>query len=362
MNFRTDGPAEIGITPWDEFISAKTDEWTSLAKRADPPPDITPQWLRTVVETRQLETKNIWVAWASMDGKRCLVWPFMKTARWKFGIRMRILEPLQNLECHHANVLYNPDVGSPAALILRALKFAPFSWDFVEIGRLDRESALAKDLKRFAASTGFRVVTRATHMGSPYLEITGSWEHYLASRSANFRQNIKRRLKRAETAGQLEIRTYTSANSKEYFDLVMEIEPHTWKHSEGTSLAAQPWELEHYKRSVIFSDSTVVWVGFVLFSNAVPLAHYMALSHAGTLYGTKHSYREDYDHIAPGHVLTAHILKWAHDQQYKFVDMLGIAEAHKLLWTKTLRDHHISKIYSRGLVGSILGLYDSFRP
>ncbi len=347
-----------GVTPWSVFIDQWRDDWNRLAAEVDAPPDLTPDWLQALVDTGRASIDTTWVAWACRDGRLRAVWPFRLGLRRKFGLQFRVLESLQNLECHHAGFMHAADDTDAATALLQAIRESGLDWDFIEIARARRDSDIAQHFTQGARAGGHGVAIHDHDNGPPYLDLLSSWSDYLAGQSANFRSNLKRRQKRLQEAGRFEIRHYDSASRDAFFALMLEIERHTWKHAQGTSIAAQDWELALYQRVLALDQDRYKFIGLVAMLDDQPLAHYLLIRHGDDMLGLKHSFHEGFAKLSPGTVLKAHALEQAYAMGCRRFDFLGNAEDHKLLWTQVAAMHRTLRVYSNGFWGRALSLYE----
>jgi|GEM_PF-3548938 len=348
--------------PLREFLASCRDEWQQLARERDAPPDLMPGWFEGLCSTRALHPASIWVAWARCDGALSMVWPYQQRRLTRFAVGMRAIESLQNLDCLHAGVLSSLSEPETAEAILGALCDHRGTWAMIEFTRVVGDSTLARAFTSAAASLNLATQTTVAR-GSPYLTLSASWQDYLASRSANFRQNVKRRERRAASAGEFVITRYTTPEEVDrFFAYVAEIEVHTWKHPLGTSMVAQPWELEFLHLQARTFAPRGQWTGHVAFLDGAPIAHYCCLQHQGIVYGVKHSFDQRHERLSAGSILSATLLEHAHRDHQTEVDFLGSDEAHKMIWTDAVRPHVRLRIYGRGMSARLLAFADRLRP
>ena len=109
----------------------------------------------------------------------------------------------------------------------------------VELRFLDRDDRSYAALLARAREECWRVIDR-TLEASPYLEISGDWESYAATRRGSFLADMRRRRRRLEERGKV---TVEVRDGKERLDELLEegfrIEGSGWKTAHGTAITSQ---------------------------------------------------------------------------------------------------------------------------
>jgi CelD/BcsL family acetyltransferase involved in cellulose biosynthesis len=230
----------------------------------------------------------------------------------------------------------------------------------VTVLKLPGDADCLEPMVAAAEEARFRIVSRAVHR-SPYLDITGNWESFEESLSANWRQTLRRRRRQLEKGGNLDIDVADGSDRfDELFDEGVRIEPSGWKRDAGTALIADEKAHAFYK-SVATWAASKGWLRMVFLRlDGRPIAFRLDLETAGAYYHLKGGYDPEFASASPGNVLAASVIESAFRRRLKRFEFLGAAESHKLRWTRTTRELRLIRAFDRsppGTAGYLLHKY-----
>lgn len=305
------------------------DEWEALLQAA---PNgsffLSPQWLTSWLEAFW-SGRAIRFILIREDGKLVGLAPFVEDGAGELGCRVSLSFPV-NPHSHVGDVLLS---GRDGAAVVRALlsHLDPGRADFrLRLRRLDTSSPLAKALPEAAEQLG---ISSHVHERTEwaFARLGPSWPEYLQGRGSHVRSELRRKRKKIEAAGALQIRCHSSAaDCRAAFKDVLQVESRSWKEDSRTSLLAEPGASAFYGALV---DRCAVkgWARiYVLHLDGTPIAHLVGVEFRQAYLALKTSYDQDYGGLSPGRVLVEHALEDSLQRGAQVFDFLGEAAGWKL--------------------------------
>ena len=222
----------------------------------------------------------------------------------------------------------------------------------VTVLKLPADTDFLEPMVAAAEEARFRIVSRDVH-SSPYLDITGNWESFEESLSANWRQTLRRRRRQLEKGGRLDIDVADgSERFEELFDEGVRIEPSGWKREAGTALIANEKARAFYE-SIAKWAASKGWLRMVFLRlDGRPIAFRLDLETGSAYYHLKGGFDPEFAPASPGNVLAASVIESAFRRGLKRFEFLGAAESHKLRWTRTTRDLRLIRAFDRSPAGA----------
>jgi CelD/BcsL family acetyltransferase involved in cellulose biosynthesis len=342
------------LLPFDDFAARYRSPWTELWEATGSPPDLSPEWAECLLASRSAKRGHCRVAAWFEDGQLAGVWPVLIERERRQGLAVTVVRPLLGLFCLHQALLSR---NAPAAAVeraLAALNGGTSGWSVLEIDRLVENEAWFDAWCKLARQRGFATETGAG-LAPPFLQIDGDWEQFLASKSANFRSNLKRKPRRLEAAGEVVCTFVATAGDMEpALAAITEIEQRSWKGTAGTAITSREWEQAFYHRLV----HTFAPVGGVLITllylNQRPIAFDLSVMAASRAYCLKTSFDGEYGELAPGFALRAQLMRRMFDLGMKEYDFLGANERYKLEWSATTRVERSLVLFNHGWRAALL--------
>jgi CelD/BcsL family acetyltransferase involved in cellulose biosynthesis len=186
---------------------------------------------------------------------------------------------------------------------------------------------------------------------STRIAIQGGWAEYLATRSKHTQREWRRKRKRLDEAGAVEIRTVSApADLPRALDDVLEIEGRSWKHGEGTSFQLEKGVEEFYRR-LAERCAARGWLRLsLLYLNGRPAAHCLAVVYDRELLALKTSFDASLASLSPGLALMLAVTEQAFRDGLAAVDLLGHPDRWKLEMANEQRPHVDLCVFPRGLL------------
>jgi CelD/BcsL family acetyltransferase involved in cellulose biosynthesis len=204
-----------------------------------------------------------------------------------------------------------------------------------------------------AGRAGYRVVASIMQR-SPYLELSGPWEDYEKSLSANFRQSLRRKKRRLEDEGSVSIETQDGRDDLDAaLDEGFSVESSQWKAEEGTAIASDA-RVQSFYTAVARWAAERDWLRLVFLRlDGAPVAFRFDLVADGGYYHLKGGYDPAYARFSPGLILQHETVREAFDQGLARYEFLGADEPYKLKWTSTCRDRVAVRCFAPTVAGRL---------
>ena len=201
-------------------------------------------------------------------------------------------------------------------------------------------------MTRFAAAD--KLATGTWHSSdSPYLELAGTWDEYLASLSAKFRSNVRNRLTRLTKIGEptFEVLRDRAAIESGYAD-ALRLEASGWKQQAGTSICSDP-AVQRFYTMLTERATEQGWLELLFLKvGDRRIATSYGSTYDGRLFLFKTGYDPEYATCSPFKLLTYFAIQHAYAHGLREVDFLGDSEPWKLEWTTTARAHDWLFVFS----------------
>ncbi|MGE5027574.1 MAG: GNAT family N-acetyltransferase [Betaproteobacteria bacterium] len=183
---------------------------------------------------------------------------------------------------------------------------------------------------------------------APYVDCTGNWDEYWASRGKSRTEWGRRERRLMDDQGARLACLSRWDEIAPVFDDILAIEASGWKGQQGSAIAQSPQTRKFY------SEAAKSWAGedrlrlFVLYLQGRPIAFELNALSGGVLNCVKHGYLESCAKMGPGQVLRIQVLRWAFAQpEIALFDMFGPATEAKLKWATGVEDLYTLRIFRR---------------
>lgn len=347
----------VQILPWDTFMAQHEAAWLRLWAAQGAAPDLSPIWALSLLHGHRLDTAELRVAFrTTVCGELCLVWPLRFTAQHRMGLTWKKVGALSNIFCLHGGLLTSLDPTTAVRQTLQALQSLTGAWHWLDVDLLEIGTPLHSAWLQAAAQVECRV-ERMAKGRSPYIVSPGTLDDFLATKSRNFRSNMRARRRDVTTDPGVEVRYFTQPHEMaSYFALALSVERQSRKRQPGTSLAAREWETRLYDELLTRYAALGRMRAAVLFIDGVPAAHSMDLLQGDRVYGLKTSFDPAYTARRPGVMLLVARLERYFAQGVREFDFTGLDEAYKLQWSGHCRAHESLRLYAPTLASRALFL------
>lgn len=347
----------VQILPWDTFMAQHEAAWLRLWAAQGAAPDLSPIWAHSLLHGHRLDTAELRVAFrTTVCGELSLVWPLRFTAQRRMGITWKKVGALSNIFCLHGGLLTSLDPTTAVRQTLQALQGLRGAWHWLDVDLLEIGTPLHSAWLQAAEQVDCRVEHIAKGR-SPYIASPGTLDDFLATKSRNFRSNMRARRRDVMTDPGVEVRYFTQPHEMAaYFALALSVERQSWKRRTGTSLAAREWEARLYDELLTRYAALGRVLAAVLFIDGVPTAHSMDLLQGDRVYGLKTSFDPAYTARRPGVMLLVARLERYFAQGVREFDFIGLDEEYKLQWSRHCRAHESLRLYAPTLASRALFL------
>ncbi|MGQ0384079.1 MAG: GNAT family N-acetyltransferase [Gammaproteobacteria bacterium] len=319
-----------------DAIEPAVREWTR--RHADRLSDLSasPEWSLIAADTAGLGGQVSLAAVYGPADALAATAVFVESTARMCGVKVRIRElPGNRVMAYHHEL-----PGEHRIALLRALAGthdAPC--DLLLVPAVERAGPTDAATAAFAAERRARV-ERVPGVRSPYIVIRGTWEEFLAGRSANFRQDLKRKRKALEALGELTERWFSRQDEVgELLECVHRVEGASWKVEAGMAISRSAQESRYYAALLPWLARIDALVANVLFVAATPVAYSLCYRWRGRIAQMKTSFDERLSTATPGLTVNAAAIRYAFESRAMEFDFLGDVMPHKMRWTDQVRSH-----------------------
>jgi CelD/BcsL family acetyltransferase involved in cellulose biosynthesis len=199
------------------------------------------------------------------------------------------------------------------------------------------------------------------------VDAPGGWEEFTASLSADFRRNLRRRIRQLEERGHLALRSWHEPDEQAVAPALrgaFEIEDQGWKGRQGTSVLCTPGMLDYFTRQAeILAKRGQLALHFLELDDR-PIAFEYGYLAKGMYFAHKIGYLPEHHKAAPGHVLRWHLLRRLFAQPgFRGMDFFGqLTEAAKRWMTRRYTVSRLVVCPRRTLSRTLMAAYTRLWP
>jgi CelD/BcsL family acetyltransferase involved in cellulose biosynthesis len=175
---------------------------------------------------------------------------------------------------------------------------------------------------------------------SPFVLIDTDWESYLGARPKRVRNELKRKRRRIERAGQVDWVIRTGREPlEETIELLSRIESRSWQGRDRDVFAADHPEARAI-RELARACAARGWLRVhMLFFDSAPVAYIYGILHRGEYHAIRTAYDIEYRDLSPGQVIFGFALEEAFSKGLKAFDFLGVETRWKNEFATDSREH-----------------------
>ena len=344
--------AEV-VTDYDAFLGLET-EWNDAVTRAKVPhPFLRHEWMRTWWDAFG-GSARLHILIVRDEAGITAIAPLMRETTRMYGVPATTIRFIQNDHTPRVDFIIASRPDESYEAIWKALRNGGESWDVLQLSQLPRTSPTVATITRFAKAEHLH--TGVWHSGdSPYLELAGSWDGYLASLPAKFRSNIRNRMSRLTKLGEptFEVLRDRAAIEAGYAD-ALRLEASGWKEQAGTSICSDP-AVQRFYTMLTERATERGWLELLFLKvGDRRIATSYGSTYDGRLFLFKTGYDPEYATCSPFKLLTYFAIQHAYSHGLSEVDFLGDSEPWKLEWTTTARSHDWLFVYADNCRARIL--------
>ena len=311
---QTGGGEELRVELCPDFAALR-DEWSVLAESAD---SVFASWEWSSIWWRHLgEDRPLYLATCrGSDGRLVAIVPLYLASRRPLRV-VRVLGDGPGDEL--GPVCAPADRAAVAPAIRAALDLVRPRWDVF----------IADNLPRDPAWSAIGGVTRLSEIPNPVLEIDGmSWEEFLESRSAKFRQQLRRNTRRLSDDHLLE---YRLADDPERIDADLDalftLHHARWREDSSGVFAGEEGAFQReFATAALRRGWLRLWF---LELDGEPVAARLGFRFGGAESGYQSGRNRDWDKYGIGFLLQAHVFQEAMSDGMREYRMLRGGEGYK---------------------------------
>lgn len=247
--------------------------------------------------------------------------------------------------------------AAAVAELLRALPLAYPDWVTLQ-GTLNPNDDSLPLLREAAGQLGLRMQVDALPP-TPYVELLDSTEHFNAGVSRSVLRNMRSSLRRASTLGHLHYREFRQPQDAEaMLEMLLDVERRSWKHQAGTAITARPEQEAFYRALAAPALRQGLLYTLALYLDEQPISYQLGLLRDGVYSCLKNSMDQAHAELRPSYLIKAELFDRLRAQGVQTVDLMGMAEPHKLVWSPTPPNYQRLRftLYRQGAAGRLLTL------
>ena len=291
---------------------------------------------------------------ARADGRLLAALPLLEQRGRMYGLSVRRLRAPANVHSCRFDLLVEPERADALRGIWSHLR-ATCPFDVLELPDVPLDGA-ARQLLSLAEADGLRVAVWES-MQTPFVSLAGGHEAVLAGLEPHFRQNLRRRRRKLEARGRVELQRASGGRELEWLlEEGFELERSGWKGQQGTAIADDPVTRGFYaelaRRAALRGELSL----YFLRLDGRPVAFQYGLEDGRTYYVPKVAFDEACRECSPGQLLMDAVLRDLGERGFERFDFLGPNMPWKGDWSRGVRPHHWLYAFGRGAKGA--ALYD----
>lgn len=217
----------------------------------------------------------------------------------------------------------------------------------LDLGFVDSADAVVGACVRLAARQRARWAKRVIQR-SPFIDLLGEWEGFIAGLPSRKRSKFKRAVGRLENLGELTLQI--DEGRGDLASLLEEgfaVEAAGWKGEAGTAITSQPQTHAFYEQVARWARERG-WLRLIFLRvDGKPVAFGFALEHGGCHFDLKNGFEPAYRQCSPGVALIGKRLEDCYRRGLDRYEFLGGAEQHKLDWTDSCHDRLRLQLFNR---------------
>lgn len=276
---------------------------------------------------------------ARQGGALVAALPLLEDVAWLFGVRVRRLRAPANVHSNRFDLPCEPGREADALGAIWAHLRGAAEFDVLEIPDVP-ERGVARRLLDLAKADGLETGEWES-MRTPYVSLEGGFAAVQGRLDARFRQNVRRRRKRLEQRGRVELERVEGGRALErYLEEAFALEAAGWKGRDRTAVGSDPLTRGFYAELAREEALAGRLALFFLRLDGRPVAFQYGLAGGATYWLPKTGYDEALHDVSPGQLLTEAVLRDCAERGYAEFDFLGPWMPWKADWTASVRVHH----------------------
>jgi CelD/BcsL family acetyltransferase involved in cellulose biosynthesis len=301
-------------------LERRAAEWGELARRSSEStlfetPEFVLPWLDQFWLPRPLA-----FLFLRRRGSLAAVMPFVADARGELGCRGSLVLAVNEHNGRGGIVREEGD----REVVEAALRWAAGQRRRLVLKLVRSDSRLLEDALAAARSLGL-ASCRRENVGSPIVELDGSWDAFLASRDGHVRSELRRKARRLAATGAVRLEQVREPSRvRAAFADVLRVERASWKHAAGSAFSARPDVRAFYEALARGLAERGALRLYLLYLDEAPVAHLFAADSQRELWALMNTYDDSRARLSPGIMIAAQVFAERCAAGGGTVDLLGI--------------------------------------
>jgi CelD/BcsL family acetyltransferase involved in cellulose biosynthesis len=338
-----------------EVIDHLAAEWRSLCESCgDAEPFVRPEFIRAYLIAFEPECRLVIVT-ARFDGKLTALLPLISEHVSFDGLPVRKLRGAAGTHSARFDLVCAPGpLGEKAIHAIWQTLEEMRDWDMIELP-LVSEPATARKMVAIAEGRGFSTGWWDAYPG-PYVTIGNEdpkTEPWLQATSANFRQRVRRMRRKAESEGELQLKSYSTPDA-EVLARFYELESSGWKGQHGTAIVCDPSTRLFYDELSRGAGEYGYFRCYFLTLQDKLVAGFLGLADGKRFFMLKPAYNEEFAQYSPGHLMAASVLQDCAENGLQEFDFMPPALRWKTDWSSSAHPSGYGYIFRKGFYGKML--------
>jgi len=332
-------------------VEQLADDWRQLCEEGPcNEPFFRPEWigahLRAFAPNRRVRLLTV-----SAGTRLRAVLPLLDHRAWFCGLPARVLRSPTNDHSGRFDLAYGSGDGDAAIACLWNHLKASSDWQVLSLQDVPAGGG-GHRLVELARRDGWPAATTPT-LATPFLPMVGVRDPVAAVRDGHFRQNLRRRMRKASERWSVELQRTDHADLDALNDFYG-LEASGWKGRDRTAIACSP-DTRRYWDEIATAAARFGYLSlYILRFSGAPVASHFGLFHGGRYYIPKVAYDEQFASFGPGHLMIEAALRDCVGRGITEFDFVGPSMPWKLEWTDQVRPHANCYIFRDNSYGRML--------
>ncbi len=357
----TSSAVTVNVSETFRDVAALRTQWEALFDAQSNEPSTSYDWTAAMIRHHLRPADRVFLVRLERDGTLVGIIPLVLRSFAVLGQNVTLLAPLSEDYNTHSDVLMRSLDDDLVQALVSTLFALNAQWDCFRMARLLADNPLVPALQR-SLTTQRHAHALRDGLSAYVLDLPSTYDAYLAGRSAKFRNHLKRAEKKLTSSGQMGVHELTDVGQFEAaFEVVLQVERTSWKHSFGSAITAVPHQAGFYRdfgREALGAGRLhLQWMTL----NSRPVAYNLGyLTRAGYHY-LKTSYDNTYRSLGPATVLRARLIENLCARGIARMDFPGEPYEWESQWTDSVRRRVVLSIYPATIRGRLVKCVDDFR-
>jgi CelD/BcsL family acetyltransferase involved in cellulose biosynthesis len=362
----TDGPGVAGrvtvaILTDSRDISAFESEWERLYAYPGNEPSTSFEWTQALLRHRLVADDRFFLLGITRGSETLALLPLVVRSATLLGGRVRALFPIAEIRDTHTRLLARSVDATVASAVVEGLLELPVRWDVFRMSNILENSPLVGHFTSAARGHRLPSLLRETH-ASYVLDLPASYQHYLAERSAKFRNHLRRVERKLSTEPDIRISEYSTVEEVERgFELLLDVERASWKHLHGTAISSAPKAVGFFRDLCLGAAARGRVHLQVLTISGRPAAYNLGYVRDLTYSYLKTSFDEALKPLGVATYLRARLIGSLVEKGLRVMDFPAAPHEWEKQWTETARWHKKLTMYRATVSGIGLAMAQRLR-